>query len=310
MDLTNHQLRAVLKIAEKGNISHAANALDLSQPGLSRLLNQVEQNLDARLFDRSGRGVQLTEIGKIFCEHSKEILTRHELIRRNIQDLGDQLAGSVRIVMPHTAGVVLFIPLMNHFKEHHPNVSLRIMPAFNLHIPQYLNSGTADIGLISYPHGLSGLNASPLMTEALYLVGNNADVPKSKKRIALAEAVSFPLLLPSVSHSYRFYIDNALAERNLRIESLLEIDSEDATIQMLKEGQGFSIIPYSMAQREIDEGKLSACLITDPMISRTFFTATVSNRPQTRLIRSVTDELVSVVRQNLARGRWTLAIEP
>ncbi len=309
MDITNHQLRAVLKIAEKGNISHAASALDLSQPGLSRLLNQVEQNLDARLFDRSGRGVQLTEIGKIFCEHGKEILTRHELIRKNIQDLGDQLAGSVRIVMPHTAGVVLFIPLMNHFKKNHPNVSLRIMPAFNLHIPQYLNSGIADIGLISYPHGLSGLNASPLMTEDLYLIGKKADMPKGKKKISLEDAVRFPLLLPSVSHSYRFYIDNALAKCNLRIESLLEIDSEDATIQMLKEGQGFSIIPYSMAQREIDEHRLSACLIENPVISRTFFTATASNRPETRLTRSVAKELVEVVKQNLERGRWTLTQE-
>jgi LysR family transcriptional regulator, nitrogen assimilation regulatory protein len=309
MDLTNHQLRAVLKIAEKGNISHAASALDLSQPGLSRLLNQVEQNLDARLFDRSGRGVQLTEVGKIFCEHSREILSRHESIRGNIQDLGDQLAGSVRIVMPHTAGVVLFIPLMNHFREHHPNVALKIMPAFNLHIPQYLNSGTADIGLISYPHGLSGLSASPLMTEALYFIGDCAEIPRSKQRITLAEAVRHPLLLPSVSHSYRFYIDNALAEHNLRIDSLLEIDSEDATIQMLKEGQGFSIIPYSMAQREVDDGKLSACLVTDPVISRTFFIATASNRPQTRLVRSVTDELVSVVEQNLDRGRWTLVAD-
>jgi LysR family nitrogen assimilation transcriptional regulator len=269
----------------------------------------VEQNLDARLFDRSGRGVELTEVGKIFCEHSREILLRHELIRGNIQDLGDQLAGSVRIVMPHTAGVVLFIPLMNHFQEHHPNVSLRIMPAFNLHIPQYLNSGTADIGLISYPHGLSGLNASPLMTEALYLIGNREDIPKSKKRITLAEAVRYPLFLPSVSHSYRFYIDNALAEHNLRIESLREIDSEDATIQMLKEGRGFSIIPYSMAQREVDEGKLSACLVTDPVVSRTFFTVTASNRPQTRLIRAVTNELISVVKQHLERGRWTLAVD-
>ena len=309
MDITNHQLRAVLKIAEKGNISHAASALDLSQPGLSRLLNQVEQNLDARLFDRSGRGVQLTEIGKIFCEHGKEILTRHELIRKNIQDLGDQLAGSVRIVMPHTAGVVLFIPLMNHFKKNHPNVSLRIMPAFNLHIPQYLNSGIADIGLISYPHGLSGLSASPLMTEDLYLIGKKADMPKGKKKISLEDAVRFPLLLPSVSHSYRFYIDNALAKCNLRIESLLEIDSEDATIQMLKEGQGFSIIPYSMAQREIDEHRLSACLIENPVISRTFFTATASNRPETRLTRSVAKELVAVVKQNLERGRWTLTQE-
>ena len=309
MDFTNHQLRAVLKIAEKGNISHAASALDLSQPGLSRLLNQVEQNLDAQLFDRSSRGVQLTEIGKIFCEHSKEILTRHELIRHNIQDLGDQLAGSVRIVMPHTAGVVLFIPLMNHFREHHPNVSLRIMPAFNLHIPQYLNSGTADIGLISYPHGLSGLNASPLMTENLYLVGKSTDIPRTKKKITLAETVHFPLLLPSVSHSYRFYIDNALAEHNLRIKSLVEIDSEDATIQMLKEGQGFSIIPYSMAQREIDEGQLSACLVTDPVIIRTFFTTTALNRPQTRLIRSVSDELTLVVKQHLERGRWTIVAD-
>lgn len=309
MDLTNHQLRAVLKIAEKGNISHAASALALSQPGLSRLLNQVEQNLDARLFDRSGRGVQLTEIGKIFCEHSREILTRHELIRNNIQDLGDQLAGSVRISMPHSAGVVLFIPLMSYFQTHHPNVALRIMPSFNLHIPQYLNAGNADIGLISYPHGLSGLNAAPLMTEQLYLIGSSTLLPKSKKKISLSDAVGLPLLLPSVSHSYRFYIDNALAEHNLRIDSLLEIDSEDATLQMVNEGKGFSIVPYSMAHRELSRGEISACLVTDPVIERTFFIATASNRPQTRLVRAVSDELISVIKEHLKSGRWVMLDE-
>ena len=106
----------------------------------------------------------------------------------------------------------------------------------------------------------------------------------------LAEAVRHPLLLPSVSHSYRFYIDNALAEHNLRIDSLLEIDSEDATIQMLKEGQGFSIIPYSMAQREVDDGKLAACLVTDPVISRTFFIATASPAQQRGTLQAVTSD--------------------
>ena len=89
----------------------------------------------------------------------------------------------------------------------------------------------------------------------------------------------------------------------------MEIDSEDATIQMLKEGQGFSIIPYSMAQREIDEGQLSACLVTNPVIVRTFFSATALNRPHTRLIRSVSDELTLVVKQHLERGRWTIVAD-
>ena len=64
-----------------------------------------------------------------------------------------------------------------------------------------------------------------------------------------------------------------------------------------------------MAQREIDEHRLSACLIENPVISRTFFTATASNRPETRLTRSVAKELVAVVKQNLERGRWTLTQE-
>jgi DNA-binding transcriptional LysR family regulator len=111
MDLSYRRLQSILKIAEKHSVSAAAIDLDVSQPALSRLLNETERDLNVRLFERLGRGVQLTEVGRKFCDLASEIILRHHLIRDSLNESSGKLSGTVRVVFPESVARILSIPL-------------------------------------------------------------------------------------------------------------------------------------------------------------------------------------------------------
>lgn len=111
MGLSYNRLRSLVKIAETGSVSAAAIDLNVSQPALSRALNDTERSLGVILFERRGRGVELTEIGHRFCEHAREIIVRYEMIQNNLGEPGGQLTGTASVVFPESVGRMISVPL-------------------------------------------------------------------------------------------------------------------------------------------------------------------------------------------------------
>lgn len=302
-DLTSRQLRAVLTIAEKTNISRAAVELSMSQPALSRSLNQIEKMLGVRLFERSSTGVQLTEAGRRVCAHAKEILRRHGAISRIVDELDGQLAGDICIALPESVGSFIFLDLVKHFKKHHPHVSLRVLLSRTAIIPHYMEVGTADIAIVD-EQGLKGLVATPLMSEQLHLIGPASSASRTPSRVSFRDMARLPLLLPALEGSIRSYVDRAFAEQGLHASIVFEIDSPSALLELVREGEGYAIMPYAGVHRLVQKNEVTSRLIANPPIERTFWTAVPGNRPTSPLMRDAEAELKSLIARRAKVAQW------
>ena len=303
MELSYKQLQALLLIARKRSISRAAVELSTSQPSLSRTLSKIERRLGCRLFERSGRGVEPTEIGLRVCTHAREILKSHDSISQCVKELDGQLAGRVCVTMPESVGYFLFIHLIDHFKARHPNVALRILFSRTPTIPHYLESGTADVAIVDN-QGITGVNATPLMSEEFHLICPAGAGERDGEAIEMGETVGLPLVLPALEGSIRAFIDAAFAARGLRPTVHIEVDSAGALLDLVRDGHGYSILPYSMVHKSVLRGEVRALHIINDSIGRTLWTGLPANRPVSRLFRSVEQEIRAVALEYGETARW------
>ena len=303
MELSYRQLQAMLVIARRQSISRAAVELSMSQPSLSRGLSKIERRLGCRLFERSGRGVRPTEVGLRVFAHAREIIKSHDSIVQCVKELDGQLAGQVCVAMPESVGNFLFVHLIDHFKARHPNVSLRILFSRTPPIPHFLESGTADVAIVDN-QGISGVNASPLMSEQFHLICPADSGTCVEPVIDMSDIVGLPLVLPALEGSIRTFIDLAFAERGLRPTIHIEVDSASALLELVRDGHGCSILPYSMVHKSVLRGEVEACLITNAVIERMLWTGLPTHRPSSRLLRSVEQEVRAVAMEHCESARW------
>ena len=303
MELSYRQLQALLVIAGKQSISRAAIELSMSQPSLSRVLSKIERRLGCRLFERSGRGVQPTEVGLRVFAHAREIIKSHDSIVQCVKELDGQLAGQVCVAMPESVGNFLFVHLIDHFKARHPNVSLRILFSRTPPIPHFLESGTADVAIVDN-QGISGVNATPLMSEQFHLICPAGSGACAGPAIDMSDIVGLPLVLPALEGSIRTFIDLAFANRGLRPTIHIEVDSASALLELVRDGHGYSILPYSMVHKSVLRGEVEARLIRKDAIERMLWTGLPTNRPSSRLLRSVEQEVRTVAVEHGEEARW------
>src|SRR6201997_3403367 len=121
-----HQLRYVCAVAETGNFSRAAERCRIAQPSLSQQILKLEEDLGAKLFDRLGRSVRLTEAGRAFVPHARAILEQMEAARSSVSDKNADLRGSVTVGAIPTVAPYLMPGYAADFARKYPDARLRI----------------------------------------------------------------------------------------------------------------------------------------------------------------------------------------
>ena len=124
MDTAN--LQAFLAVADTGSFSRAAEQLHLTQPAVSKRIAMLEQQLDARLFDRIGRHVSLTEAGLALQPRAQQVLSLMNDTRRALSNLSSEVSGRLSIATSHHIGLHRLPPVLREFTRRHPQVSFDI----------------------------------------------------------------------------------------------------------------------------------------------------------------------------------------
>jgi DNA-binding transcriptional LysR family regulator len=222
--------------------------------------------------------------------HSPDALVPHG--RRGREHVGGCANNSGRAtvsksidVMPDGACRMLLVPLIKHFNEHHPHLALRVMMAFRKTIPELIATGQVDLGIVFDTHPLPGIVAEPLATENMHLVGQVGEKVLRRATITTQEIAPLPLLLTGFEGGIRTIADKAFSAAGVTPNVKLEVDANDALLDLISEGLGFAILPYCTIQREIVEGRCAAAEIISPTIPRIVLLAISSSRliaPATR----------------------------
>lgn len=300
------QLETFIAIAETGAFSRAAVRLNVGQPILSRQIRALEEELGTQLYYRTGRGIVLTEAGKVFEQHARGVLETTAGAKRAIDALGNAPTGKVTIGMPPSVGAVLTAPIVRQFRSEFPRVTLGVMEGFSGHVLEWLTTGRIDVAVLYNAPRVSTLVADDLVTDELFLLGPTSDpADVGGEVIAGARLAEVPLILPSRPHGLRVLVDDFLAKSGLTPNVQVEIDAMASTLNLVENGIGYTILSYSCVHPLIEAGRIRKWSIVEPVMTRTLVVATSTQRPVTKAARA----LVGFVRRQIdglvTQGRWT-----
>ena len=302
---TRH-LRSFLKVADTGSITRAAESLDMAQASLSQQLLRLESEVGFDLFRRTPRGVALTEAGRVFQEHARQILRDAEQAIEDGKRFGAEPAGEVILAVPYSVSRVAGFALVEAFLHHAPQVSFRLVEALTGQIRGWLDAGKVDLGILHDQGPLRHLAARRLATEELYLVGpagRYGDLG-ALPDVAAADLAALPMILPGLPHGLRQVIDHAAARFGAVLQVRQEIDAMAHIGALVAAGYGYSILPLPAIAEDLAAGRVSIARIGGGAIRRTL--CLVRNRSQVATHASVRceDLTVKVLSRLIETGAW------
>lgn len=297
MDLK--QLRYFQQVAQQGSYTRAADILGVAQPVLSRQIRLLETELRQNLLNRHGRGVSLTEPGRILLEHCGVILQQIEMIQEDLSLNSGKLSGHITLGLPPTIAKLLSLPIIREFRQHLPDAQLRITEGLSAQLQDRLQQGKIDMALLYNPAYSADVETQLLYEERLYLMAPkndhllNADTPINAEHLA-----ALPLILPSVPNTFRLLVEQEMARHNLMPNIVMEIDSVETMLQLVAEGMGYSILSkYSIDLMNYKES-IQVIPIESPQFVSRLFLATWAKHALTRTQKEV-DKILKRVCLNL-----------
>jgi DNA-binding transcriptional LysR family regulator len=146
--MTLEQLRIFIAVAEKQHVTQAALQLNLTQSATSAAIAALESRYDIKLFDRVGRGIALTHVGREFLNEARGVLARAKIAEETLHDLSILKHGSLSIAASQTIGNYWLPSRLHQFQKTYPGIALNVAIANTEQVAQLVRNGTANIGFV------------------------------------------------------------------------------------------------------------------------------------------------------------------
>ena len=274
-----HQLRYFCAVAETGSFSRAAEQSHVSQPSLSQQIMKLEEELGARLFDRLGRSVRLTELGKTFLPRARAVLRELEAAKGDVVERKDFVGGPVTVGVIPTVGPYFLPRVLTSFSRKFPQVRFTVIEEITPVLLDRLRAGAIDAAILALPIRGHEFETNPLLTERLF-----AALPKNHrlaKRTALSlkDLRSEPFLLLRDGHCFRDTAVAACDRARLHPQVIFESGQFSSLLSLVGAGMGVSIVPEMAIERK---SRCRYVHIADEQATRTIGTVVLRGRSLTR----------------------------
>ena len=240
-----HQLRFVREaVRQNYNLTDAAKALFTSQPGVSKAIIELEEELGVDIFTRHGKRIRgLTEPGRLVLESVELIMQEIESLKRIGKEYAAHDSGSFTIATTHTQARYMLPKVVQAFMQKFPKVRLSLLQGNPKQIADMVKTGQADLAIATEAiAAIDGLVTLPCYQwEHVVIVPPEHDLLRSKA-VSLEEIASYPLITYDAAFAGRSKIDHAFGLRNLKPDVLLEAIDADVIKTYVELGMGVGII--------------------------------------------------------------------
>ncbi len=238
------QLAAFIAVAQHGSFSQAAEQLHLTQPAVSKRVSQLEDQLDARLFDRIGRRIALTEAGRALLPRARRLLNDAAEIRRALDDLSGEVRGRLVMGTSHHIGLHRLPEPLKRYTRAHPGVELDIRFMDSEAACHAVEIGDLELAIVTLPpEPLPRLRTQPIWDDPLHFMVAGAHPLATRRQITLQELLEHPAVLPGTNTYTRGILERAARAAGLRLRTGMETNYLE-TLRMLAEaGLGWSLLP-------------------------------------------------------------------
>ncbi len=225
--------RSFVTVAETGSITQAAARLGLTQSALSRRVQQLEEQLGARLFTRSRQGIELTEEGRLALQSGQRLLTSWNNLREEIRLHQGLELGRVRIGGGATAVSFILPSAIARFQRSHPRILFQMKEAGSSEIAEDVLEGRLELGIVTLPVRSGELLSRALMDDDIVLVAARDHPLAQRQDLEVAGLADQGFVGFEAGTALRQLIDQAVREAGLEPHVVMELRSIPSILRMV-----------------------------------------------------------------------------
>ena len=261
------QLETFLEVARLSSFSRAAEKRFRTQPAISSQIRALEEEVGARLLDRSGGKVSMTASGKLFLKYAEETIEARKAALTAIAETERVPRGE--IIVGANEGTCLHIlpEVFAEFKKLYPNVAVQISRLERAKILESIIDNSVDFGVVSTPVADKRLTVVNIHRDELVIIAPPGHSLSRKKEAGIADVAAFPLLLPKIGRT-RDTLENLFYERGLKPKVSMELDSSELLKRFVAADVGVGFIARSNVMEDVKAGVLAAIPMADASLRR------------------------------------------
>ena len=259
------RLEAFLEVARLGSMRAAARSLHLGQPALSARIVALEDELGAKVFERTKRGVHLTLAGRALVPHAERVLEAVEAGRSAVSQVEQGDDGELVIAAASTVNASVVPELVARFRRYHPGVHLYVHTGHAERITELVAFGTAQLGLVreAAPSRDPRVRVTPLFEESSLLAARPEHPFVAEGTIPLARLADATLVFYDRGSDDYVATRSLLKEGGVTPHGVIEVDAVDTARRLVERGLGVAVLPATTAVPEIEAERLASVALTD-----------------------------------------------
>ncbi|KIQ24809.1 LysR family transcriptional regulator [Flavobacterium sp. MEB061] len=246
-------LKYFLAVAEELNFTKASKKLFISQPPLSRQIMELEEEIQARLFIRNNKKVELTEAGKYFEKEVRELFQNLERISIKTKKIAENISGEFRIAYISSIYAEVISELIKHLKEQFPYVNFKLFEVSTTKQIAALEQGKIELGIIRSPIKSPKIKSQLWFQDGFSVVYNKSVIQiNSEKEIPNLKDETFVFFNKDYAPHYHEVLLQLCSFYGFTPKVVHESNNINSIVQLVKNGLGISIVPSNIARNNQD----------------------------------------------------------
>ena len=289
-------VKLFLEVAEAGSLSKVAARRQTVQSHVSRQITDFEQRFGGRLFRRTGRGVELTDLGSRAALRLRAWLQETERLEEELRAQSSALTGAVRLGIIPSAAHPLMTRLFERLQAEHPGIRLDIAEAQGTELDAMLDSGAVDLAILFRFQRPNARDEKALCVASTYLVSAPGDELTRTPTLNFSRLKGLRLVLPRRPSHWRNALDETARSLGFKLEPVAEADSLTVQRELAQLPGLYSVLgPYAFAD-DLRRGRLQASKLVRPDLCRHVALALPRQGKLSPAGRVVADQVQALVR--------------
>ena len=294
------QLRFLVAIHEERSFTAAARRVNATQSGLSMQIKELEERLGLRLFERSSTGVTPTSAGERLYRRATRILREVSAIENDVQMLSGQVSGRVQVGMMPTIARAVLAPVLERFARHHPHVEIKVTEAYSAVLCEEVTNGNLDMAVVPAGKLVPGLRAEHLATDVEVFVTSTETGRSHLQPVDLSQCSPLKLALPGPGNARRERIDTYLETYGVPIDTVMELDTMMATLDLVARSDWTTILPGCLCLPDIDRPSRLLHPISNPPLLVDYVFIEPASQSKTQAAELFATEIMRAIREACA----------
>jgi DNA-binding transcriptional LysR family regulator len=266
-----HQLKAFYYAVKYGSYSAAAEALYITQPAVTKQIQQLQANYGVKLLNRFGKKMVPTDAGEVLYDFADKIFQLESQAEESLRDFQQRKSGRLRIHASESFGAYYLPFIINPFIQKYPKIQI----SANIFPSQSVIENTIrlenDLGFISYPVEDKRLIVQEVLEDRLVLIVPPSHPLARGKILDPRKLDKQSIIMHEKGSATRDIVDEFIQKNRLSVFITLELSNNEAIKKAVEEGIGVSLISEHVVSEEVRRKKLKSILLNDPTLKRKFY---------------------------------------